>query len=123
MYLIIIQFLFKNKEIDGYILLLLRKTRYFAKLVMDSYTDVYLRQFFSTLGQLSAVCVSSAVVVPMWNYYKLNGVSVFSRVRHVLANEWEQWTTPNVMYIETDAESDMDSDAETNVVKTPRVQS
>jgi hypothetical protein len=87
---------------------------------MDSYTDVYLRQFFSTLGQLSAVCVSSAVVVPMWNYYKLNGMSVFSRIRHVIANEWEQWTTPNMMYMEADTETE--SDTETDVHGTPRVQ-
>lgn len=86
------------------------------KVTMDSYTDVYLRQFFSTLGQLSAVCVSSAVVVPMWNYYKLNGVSVFSRMRYALANEWDQWTMPATVYMEennvqTDADTDSDSDA------------
>jgi hypothetical protein len=96
---------------------------------MDSYTDVYLRQFFSTLGQLSAVCVSSAVVVPMWNYYKLNGVSVFSRMRYVLANEWEQWTSPDAgvhrLYtgIDSGADTDSDSDSDTLANASSRVQS
>lgn len=55
----------------------------------EAYSEMYWQQFFSTLGQLSAVCVSSAFVVPMWNYYKLNGTSVWSRLQHTLYTEWD----------------------------------
>ena len=36
---------------------------------MDSYFDTYLTQFFTTMGQLSAVVVSSTVAFPVFNFY------------------------------------------------------
>lgn len=36
---------------------------------MISYFDIYINQLFSTLGQLTAILVSSTVVVPMYTYY------------------------------------------------------
>lgn len=36
---------------------------------MDSYFETYLTQFFTTMGQLSAVVVSSTVAVPVYNFY------------------------------------------------------
>jgi hypothetical protein len=37
----------------------------------SSYLDLYLTQLFSTLGHLSAAVVTSAVAVPMYNFYVL----------------------------------------------------
>lgn len=34
------------------------------------YTDLYLRQLFTTLGQISASVLSVTVVVPVLSYYK-----------------------------------------------------
>ena len=36
---------------------------------MTSYFDIYLNQLFTTLGQLTAVLVSSSVAVPVYTYY------------------------------------------------------
>jgi hypothetical protein len=36
---------------------------------MTSYFDIYLNQLFTTLGQLTAVLVSSSVAVPVYSYY------------------------------------------------------
>jgi hypothetical protein len=36
---------------------------------MDSYFETYLSQFFTTMGQLSAVAVSSSIAIPMYSFY------------------------------------------------------
>ena len=36
---------------------------------MTSYFDIYLNQLFTTLGQLTAILVSSTVFVPVYTYY------------------------------------------------------
>ena len=37
---------------------------------MDTtYFDTYMTQLFTTLGQISAVVLSTTVVVPVYNYY------------------------------------------------------
>lgn len=36
---------------------------------MTSYFDIYFNQLFTTLGQLTAILVSSTVVVPVYTYY------------------------------------------------------
>lgn len=36
---------------------------------MTSYFDIYLNQLFSVLGQLTAVLVSSTVIIPVYGYY------------------------------------------------------
>ena len=40
---------------------------------MTNYFDIYLNHLFVTLGQLSAVILSSIVVIPVYTYYlKMN---------------------------------------------------
>ena len=36
---------------------------------MSNYFETYLNQLFVTLGQLSAVVISTTVVVPVYTYY------------------------------------------------------
>ena len=38
---------------------------------MASYTDLFLNQFFTTMGQVTAVTISASFVVPMYQYYSL----------------------------------------------------
>jgi hypothetical protein len=45
-----------------------------------TFYDVYSSQFFTTLGQLSAVAVSSAFVIPMYEYYGKRFLSIFSKI-------------------------------------------
>jgi hypothetical protein len=35
----------------------------------DSWSDIYFTQLFTTLGQLSAVLLSTSVAIPMFSYY------------------------------------------------------
>jgi hypothetical protein len=41
-----------------------------------SYLNLYLTQLFSTLGHLTAAVVTSAVAVPMYNFYVLRAQKV-----------------------------------------------
>jgi hypothetical protein len=45
------------------------KTKNYINYKMTSYFDIYLNQLFTTLGQLTAVLVSSSVAVPVYTYY------------------------------------------------------
>jgi hypothetical protein len=45
------------------------KTTFYTNYKMTSYFDIYLNQLFTTLGQLTAVLVSSSVAVPVYTYY------------------------------------------------------
>lgn len=48
---------------------------------MGNYFDIYMNQLFVTLGQLSAVVISSTVVVPVYMYYsRVNLRNEFSKV-------------------------------------------
>ena len=38
----------------------------------DENTSVFLNQFFNTLGQITAGAVSTAILLPMYNYYTRN---------------------------------------------------
>jgi len=38
-------------------------------MTMETFMELYMNQFASTLGQLSAMMVSSSIAVPMYNYY------------------------------------------------------
>lgn len=42
---------------------------------MTSYFDIYLNQLFTTLGQLTAVLVSTSVAVPVYIFYSRRLVS------------------------------------------------
>lgn len=45
------------------------KTIYNINYKMTSYFDIYFNQLFTTLGQITAVLVSSSVAVPVYTYY------------------------------------------------------
>lgn len=55
----------------------------------SNYQDIYLTQFFTTLGQLSAVLVSSSVAVPMWKYYNLGYSSLWLKVKEKMLTTWD----------------------------------
>lgn len=40
-----------------------------------TYFEIYTNQVFTTLGQLTAICISSIIAIPMANYYGRNQLS------------------------------------------------
>lgn len=44
---------------------------------MATYTDLFLNQFFVTLGQVTAVTVSASFLVPMYQYYSVKLKKLF----------------------------------------------
>lgn len=42
-----------------------------------NYTDLYLQQLFTTLGQISAGILSITVAVPVLSYYKQSMLNLF----------------------------------------------
>jgi hypothetical protein len=54
----------------------------------QEYYDIYMKQFFTVLGQTSALMVSSLFAVPMFNYYtKMNFRSFYYNLVSVLFPE------------------------------------
>lgn len=53
------------------------------------YMDLYLTQFFTTLGQLSAVVASTTVVVPMWNFYNMSHSSMWLSLKEKILTNWD----------------------------------
>lgn len=51
------------------------KTKNYINYKMTSYFDIYLNQLFTTLGQLTAVLVSTSVAVPVYTFYSRRLVS------------------------------------------------
>ena len=54
---------------------------------MESYFNIYMHNFFTTLGQLSAVIVSSSVVLPVYSYYSKNLIKFVKNVNSELQQE------------------------------------
>lgn len=54
---------------------------------MESYFNVYMNNFFTTLGQLSAVIVSSSVVLPMYSYYSKSLIKFVKNINIELQQE------------------------------------
>lgn len=60
------------------------------------YTNIYLTQFFTTLGQVSAVVVSTSVVVPMWNFYNMSHSAMWLYVKETILTNWDyMWYSEN----------------------------
>lgn len=55
----------------------------------NDYMNIYLTNFFTTLGQLSAVVVSTSVVVPMWNFYNMGYSSAWLSVKEKILTGWD----------------------------------
>lgn len=69
------------------------KTTFYTNYKMTSYFDIYLNQLFTTLGQLTAVLVSSSVAVPVYTYYSRRIVReiVRDQLRELVAEHKRQF--------------------------------
>ena len=82
---------------------------------MDNWSSIYFTQLFTTLGQLSAVILSGAVVVPMVNYYYKDFIYFRSTLPSSSRQGTEYKQDDNLRFFERESysysESDCDSKA------------